>query len=116
MTGVINLGAARAKRDAELEKAKAACETLVEYLTLIAENQATIAFSVSGPIWHHHRQFAIDINRSQWRRLRSTIRKTCKRVCVGDAMAQALDFADAVFVSRLAVLGDERDELRRAQR
>ena len=104
---VINFDAARDK---------AACETVLEYLTAVADSQARLAFSVSGPVWHHHQQFAIDINRSQWRRLRLMIRKTCKKVCVGDAMAQTLDFADAVFVNRLAVLGDERDGLRRAQR
>ncbi len=116
MSAVLDLSAARAKREADLKQAKAACETVLDYLTAVADSQARLAFSVSGPIWHYYQQFAIDINRSQWRRMRSTIRKTLKKACVGDAMAQALDFSDAVFVNRLAVLGDERDGLRRVSR
>ena len=114
---VINLDAARNKKAADLKQAKAACDLVYEYLTAVADSQARLAFSVSGPIWHHHQQFAIDINRSQWRRMRSIIRKTLKKAFeVGDNKASALDYADAVFCNRLAVLGAERDGLRRAQR
>ena len=108
---VIDLGAARTKRAADLQAATEATQTVLDNVAEIARDYASLAFSVSGPIWLVSQRFAIDINRSQWRQLRSSVRRMTRKAQPG-VRAQLLEWAEAVFTDQLAKLAAQRDAKR----
>lgn len=108
---IIDLSAARTKRAADLQAATEATNTVLDKVAQIARHYASLAFSVSGPIWLLNEQFAIDINRSQWRRLRSSVRRMTLKARP-EVKVQLLDWADANFTDQLAKLAAERDAKR----
>lgn len=105
MSGLlIDLTAARAKRAVDLQAAMEATQAVLDNVAEIARGYASLAFTISGPLWSVNQQFAVDINRSQWRRMRSVVRRMT-RLAHPQVKVQLAQWADVNFVDRLMTLG-----------
>ena len=105
---IIDLDAARATRASELQAAREATDTVVTAVTKMAESYAEMAFSLSGTIRLQNEQFAVDVNRSQWRRALTTV-KNATRKAQPSVRQQLRDFASHAFAERLHRLIREQD-------
>ncbi len=82
-------------------------------VTAMAESYATLAYAVSGPVRLLNEQLAVDINRSQFRRALSTVRKAT-RGGVPEVRQQFRDLVGQAFAAKLDGLIRESDRLRGA--
>ncbi len=110
---VIDLTAARAAKSAELQAAREMTDAAVAGVTAMAESYATLAYAVSGPVRLLNEQLAVDINRSQFRRALSTVRKAT-RGGVPEVRQQFRDLVGQAFAAKLDGLIRESDRLRGA--
>lgn len=110
---IIDLDAARAARAADLQAAREMTDAAVASIAALAEGYATLAFSVSGPVRLANEQLAVDVNRSQLRRVIAIVR-TATRQAVPEVRQQFRDLAGQAFAVRLDHLIREHDRQRGA--
>ncbi len=110
---IIDLDTARAARTADLQAAREMTAAAVAGVTALAEGYADLAFSISGPVRLVNERLAVDVNRSQLRRVFATVRKATRQA-VPEVRAQFRDLAGQSFATRLDTLIREHDRQRGA--
>jgi hypothetical protein len=108
---IIDLGTIRATRAAEIQTAREMTATAVATVTKVAEAYADVAFSLSGPVRFADEQLAVDVNRSQWRRVLSIVR-TSTRQGTPEIRKALRDVASDAFGRRLDHLIRQDDQRR----
>lgn len=110
---VIDLTAARAARAAELEAIRELTDAARAILTTLGEHYATLAFHISGPVRLLNEQLAVDINRSQLRRVHAIVGRAT-RGATPEIRKDRRDFAGNAFAAKLDGLIREHDRQRGA--
>ena len=108
---IIDLGAVRATRAAELQAAKELTDTAIATVKAAAEGYAEMAFGLSGLVRLLNEQLAVDVNRSQWRRALSTV-KAATRQATPEVRETFREIASQAFTHRLDQLIREDDKRR----
>ncbi len=108
---IIDLGTVRATRAAELQAAKELTDTAVATVKAAAEGYAEMAFGLSRMVRLHSEQLAVDVNRSQWRRVLATV-KAATRQATPEIREAFRDIASQAFTERLDHLIREDDKRR----
>ncbi len=106
---VIDLGAVRAARAAELQLATTAVDQMGVELTELAERYAAMAFAISEPFRLETERLAVDLNRAVWRRMRANVRKALRKHA-SETREHFGRIVDRAFATKLVALIRENDQ------